>query len=160
MSAMSLPVTPAAKALVDEATLAEADIAACEGRLEAFLRRQLPLFYREEQRVNAGVVVRGLFSGLERKTCGPVACRGNWDDEKVTGELRRQPRPPAECRAPHIPLAQRHRPLPSRAFPLREAVTVELGARPQVQERLLRQVVRREEVEHAHDLKRLSDSGL
>jgi SRSO17 transposase len=100
---MSLLHTPAAKALLDEATVSEDDVAGCEGRLGAFLERYLPLFYRKEQRVNAGVVIRGLLSDLERKTCEPVAYRegcerkpiqffvgrGLWDDEKVMGELRR-----------------------------------------------------------------------
>lgn len=100
---MSLLDTPAAKAFLDEATLTPEDVAGCEGRLGAFLERYLPLFYRREQRVNAGVVIRGLLSDLERKTAEPVAYRegrerkpiqffvgrGLWDDEKVMGELRR-----------------------------------------------------------------------
>ena len=100
---MSILDTPRAKTLLDEATLSADDVASCEGRLTAFLERYLPLFYRKEQRVNAGVVVRGLLSGIERKTCEPVAYRegrerkpiqffvgrGLWDDEKVMGELRR-----------------------------------------------------------------------
>ena len=100
---MSLLNTPAAKALLDEATVSADDVATCEGRLAAFLKRYLPLFYRKEQRVNAGVVIRGLLSDLERKTCEPVAYRegrerkpiqffvgrGLWDDDKVMGELRR-----------------------------------------------------------------------
>jgi len=100
---MSLLDTPQAKALLDEATLSADDVASCEGRLVAFLERYLPLFYRKEQRVNAGVVVRGALSDIERKTCEPVAYRegrtrkpiqffvgrGLWDDEKVMGELRR-----------------------------------------------------------------------
>ena len=79
-------------------------MATCEGRLGAFLERYLPLFYRKEQRVNAGVVIRGLLSDLERKTCEPLACRegrerkpvqffvgrGLWDDDRVTGERRRR----------------------------------------------------------------------
>ncbi len=100
---MSLLDTPQAKTLLDEATLSADDVAGCEGRLAAFLERYLPLFYRKEQRGNAGVVIRGLLSDLERKTCEPVAYRegrarkpiqffvgrGRWDDEKVMGELRR-----------------------------------------------------------------------
>ena len=100
---MSLLDTSAAKALLDEATLSADDVATCEGRLAAFLERYLPLFYRKEQRENAGVVIRGLLSDLERKTCEPVAYRegrerkpvqffvgrGLWDDEKVMAELRR-----------------------------------------------------------------------
>ena len=100
---MSLLDTPAAKALLDEATLSADDVASCEGRLTTFLERYLPLFYRKEQRVNAGVVIRGLLSDLERKTAEPVAYRegrerkpiqffvgrGLWDDDEVMGELRR-----------------------------------------------------------------------
>ncbi len=100
---MSILHTPEAKALLGEATVSPDDVASCEGRLGAFLERYLPLFYRKEQRENAGVVIRGLLSDLERKTCEPVAYRegrerkpiqffvgrGLWDDEKVMGELRR-----------------------------------------------------------------------
>jgi SRSO17 transposase len=100
---MSILHTPQAKALLDEATVSPDDVASCDGRLEVFLERYLPLFYRKEQRVNAGVVIRGLLSDIDRKTCEPVAYReqrerkpiqffvgrGLWDDEKVMGELRR-----------------------------------------------------------------------
>ena len=100
---MSILDTPRAKTLVDEATISADDVAGCEGRLAKFLERYLPLFYRKEQGENAGVVIRGLLSDLERKTCEPVAHRegrarkpiqffvgrGLWDDEKVMGELRR-----------------------------------------------------------------------
>jgi len=67
-----------------------------------FLQRYLPRFYRVEQRVNATLVIRGLISGLERKTCEPIAIQaglprkpiqffvgsGKWDDEAVMTELR------------------------------------------------------------------------
>jgi len=100
---MSLLDSPVAKVLLDEATLTGHDIAGCEGRLGALLQRYLPLFYRKEQRLNAGVVIRGLLSDLERKTAEPIAYRedrerkpiqffvgrGKWDDEKVMAELRR-----------------------------------------------------------------------
>jgi SRSO17 transposase len=100
---MSLLDTPTGQALLDEATLSADDVASCEGRLAAFLERYLPQFYRKEQRENAGVVVRGLLSDLERKTAEPIAYRenrerkpiqffvgrGKWDDEKVMAELRR-----------------------------------------------------------------------
>jgi SRSO17 transposase len=103
VSAMSILDTPQAKALLDEATVSAGDLATCDGRLGTFLERYLPLFYRKEQRVNAGVVIRGLLSDLERKTAEPVAYRENrerkpiqffvgrglWDDEKVMDELRR-----------------------------------------------------------------------
>src|SRR5208337_2892821 len=59
-------------------------------------------FYRLEQRANAALVIRGLVSGLERKTCEPIARaagvqrkpiqffvgNGKWDDEAVMRELR------------------------------------------------------------------------
>jgi SRSO17 transposase len=75
----------------------------CEGRLTRFLERYLPLFYRQEQRENATIVIEGLLSGLERKTCEPIAREhgvqrkpiqsfvgcSTWDDEAVMGELRR-----------------------------------------------------------------------
>jgi SRSO17 transposase len=62
----------------------------------------LPRFYRAEQRINANLVIRGLLSGLERKTCEPIAVEagvhrkpiqflvgaGKWDDEAVMAELR------------------------------------------------------------------------
>jgi SRSO17 transposase len=52
--------------------------------------------------VNATLVIRGHLSGLERKTCEPIAIEaglpskpirffvgsGKWDDEAVMGELR------------------------------------------------------------------------
>ena len=57
----------------------------------------------EEQRENATVVIRGLLSGLTRKTCEPIAREsgvhrkpvqsfvgsGAWDDEAVMAEVRR-----------------------------------------------------------------------
>ena len=63
----------------------------------------MPCFYREEHREHAKICVRGLLSGLERKTCLPVAIErevdekplqyfvglGLWDDEAVMAEMRR-----------------------------------------------------------------------
>ena len=72
---MSILHTPQAKALLDEATVSPLDVASCDGRLKTFLERYLPLFYRKEQRVNAGVVVRGLLSDIDRKTCEALAYR-------------------------------------------------------------------------------------
>jgi hypothetical protein len=83
VSAMSLLDTRAAKALLDEATLSADDVATCEGRLAAFLERYLPLFYRKEQRLNAGVVIRGLLSDLQRKTAEPIAYREGRERPKV-----------------------------------------------------------------------------
>src|SRR5262249_3462643 len=70
--------------------------------LERFLQRYLPLFYREEQRALAQVVLQGKLSKLERKTAEPIAYladrprkpvqhfvgAGRWDDEAVMSELR------------------------------------------------------------------------
>jgi SRSO17 transposase len=94
---------PAAEALLEDAVLTPAAVRGCEIRLTRFMARYLPLFHRKEQRENAVTVVEGLISGLERKTCEPIAREhgvhrkpiqsfvGNstWDDEKVMGELRR-----------------------------------------------------------------------
>src|SRR3954469_2430011 len=78
----------------------------CQDRLTVFLKRYLPRFYRVEQRAHAALVIRGLVSGLERKTCEPIAVEagvhrkpiqffvgaGKWDDEAVMAELRRDVR--------------------------------------------------------------------
>jgi len=94
---------PEALALLEGSTLTPTAVRECGDRLTVFLERYLPLFYRKEQRENATVVVEGLLSGLERKTCEPIArahgihrkpvqyfvgC-GAWDDEKVMAEVRR-----------------------------------------------------------------------
>jgi SRSO17 transposase len=93
---------PAAQALLDDATLSPAAVAACRGRLTRFLQRYLPRFYREEQRQLATVVIAGRLSGLQRKTCEPIAHQagrprkpvqhfvgcGQWDDAAVLAELR------------------------------------------------------------------------
>jgi SRSO17 transposase len=100
---MSVLDTPRAKALLRETEVTAKDIEGCEERLSTFMERYLPLFYRKEQRENAKVVMRGLLSDLERKTCEPIAYRegrerkpiqffvgsGKWDDEAVMAELRR-----------------------------------------------------------------------
>jgi SRSO17 transposase len=97
---------PEAQALLGQATLTPAAVQDCGDRLTAFLGRYLPLFYRKEQRENAMIVVEGLLSGLERKTCEPIARAhgihrkpvqffvgsGAWDDEAVMAELRRHVR--------------------------------------------------------------------
>src|SRR5271157_5395722 len=99
---MSLLDHPEAQALLDDATLTPARVRNCADRLTGFLQRYLPKFYRVEQRRNATLVIRGLLSGLERKTCEPIAIEaglprkpvqffvgaGTWDDEAVMGELR------------------------------------------------------------------------
>src|SRR3954463_10818469 len=93
---------PDAQALLADATLTPEAVQGCQDRLTDFLQRYLPHFYRIEQRQNAVLVIRGLISGLERKTCEPIAIEagrprkpiqffvgaGKWDDEAVMAELR------------------------------------------------------------------------
>ncbi len=100
---MSLLDHPEARALLADAAVTPDQVRGCQDRLTAFLRRYLPCFYRVEQRANATLVIRGLVSGLERKTCEPIAVEagvhrkpiqffvgaGKWDDEAVMAELRR-----------------------------------------------------------------------
>jgi SRSO17 transposase len=94
---------PRAQALLDDATLSPAAVAACRGRLSRFLERYLPCFYRTEQEQLATLVIEGHLSGLERKTCEPIANQagrprkpvqhfvgaGKWDDDGVMAEVRR-----------------------------------------------------------------------
>ena len=74
----------------------------CRRRLTRFLEQYLPVFYRQEQRENARLVIEGRLSHLERKTSEPIARQagvqrkpvqqfvgaGKWNDEAVMGELR------------------------------------------------------------------------
>jgi SRSO17 transposase len=99
---MSILEHPEARALLDDATVSAETVRGCTDRLTGFLQRYLPRFYRAEQRQNAATVIRGLLSGLERKTCEPIAIEaglarkpiqffvgaGKWDDEAVMAELR------------------------------------------------------------------------
>jgi SRSO17 transposase len=94
---------PEAQALLDDAVLSPAAVRGCERRLTEFVARYLPLFDRKEQRENAVIVIEGLLSGLERKTCEPIAREhdvhrkpiqsfvgsSTWDDEAIMAELRR-----------------------------------------------------------------------
>src|SRR3954470_18653460 len=103
---MSLLDHPDAQALLADAAVTPDQVRGCQDRLTAFLERYLPHFYRIEQRTNATLVLRGLVSGLERKTCEPIAVEagvhrkpiqffvgsGKWDDEAVMAELRRHVR--------------------------------------------------------------------
>jgi SRSO17 transposase len=98
----SLLEHPTAQALLEDATLTPPLIASCRGRLTRFRQRYLPRFYRDEQRQLATVVIEGHLSGLERKTCEPIAHQagrprkpvphfvgcGRWDDDAVLDELR------------------------------------------------------------------------
>ncbi len=99
---MSLLDHPEAQALLGDATVTPQSVRDGTDRLTAFLQRYLPRFYRLEQRANAALVIHGLLSGLERKTCEPIAIEaglprkpiqffvgsGKWDDEAVMRELR------------------------------------------------------------------------
>jgi SRSO17 transposase len=99
---MSLLEHPEAQALLDDATVSADTVRGCTDRLTGFLQRYLPKFYRVEQRENATTVIRGLLSGLERKTNEPIAIAaglarkpiqffvgaGKWDDENVMAEVR------------------------------------------------------------------------
>jgi SRSO17 transposase len=99
---MSLLDHPEAKALLDDAEVSPDDVRGCRGHITRFLKRYLPLFYRQEQRGHAAAFVRGLLSGLERKSVEPIAAQagiprknlqmfvgqGAWDDETVTSEMR------------------------------------------------------------------------
>jgi SRSO17 transposase len=100
---MSLLEHPDAQALLADAEVSAAAVRSCGLRLEAFLHRYLPRFYREEQRELAEVVLQGKLSKLQRKTSEPIAYlagrqrkpvqhfvgAGAWDDEAVMRELRR-----------------------------------------------------------------------
>jgi SRSO17 transposase len=101
---MSLLDHPEAKALLDDAEVSSDDVRDCRDHITRFLKRYLPLFYRQEQRGHAAAFVRGLLSGLERKSVEPIAAQaaiprknlqmfvgqGAWDDESVTAEMRRE----------------------------------------------------------------------
>ena len=103
---MSLLDHPDAQALLADAVLTPEQVRSCQDRLTSFLQRYLPHFYRVEQRTHATLVIRGLLSGLPRKTCEPIAVEagvhrkpiqtfvgsGKWDDEAVMAELRRHVR--------------------------------------------------------------------
>ena len=100
---MSLLDHPTAQALLADAEFPAASVNGCRRRLEEFLQRYLPCFYRVEQHDLARVVLQGKLSGLQRKTSEPIAYQagrprkpvqhfvgaGGWDDEGVMAELRR-----------------------------------------------------------------------
>ena len=100
---MSLLEHPKAQALLADAEVSPQAVRGCRQRLQRFLRRYLPLFYRKEQHELAEVVLQGKLSHLERKTSEPIAYQagrqrkpvqhfvgaGAWDDEAVMAELRR-----------------------------------------------------------------------
>jgi len=100
---MSLLEHPAAQALLADAVVSPASVQGCHRRLQDFLQRYLPCFYRVEQHELARVVLQGKLSHLQRKTSEPIAAlagrprkpvqhfvgAGGWDDEAVMAELRR-----------------------------------------------------------------------
>jgi SRSO17 transposase len=99
---MSLLEHPDAQALLADAAVTPQQVRDCQERITTFMQRYLPRFYRAEQRAHAALVIRGLLSGLQRKTCEPIAVEagvhrkpvqnfvgaGGWDDEGVMAELR------------------------------------------------------------------------
>src|SRR6476469_4457277 len=99
---MSLLEHPDAQALLADAVVTPEQVRGCQDRITDFLRRYLPRFYRAEQRAHATLVIRGLLSGLQRKTCEPIAVEagvhrkpvqnfvgaGGWDDEAVMADPR------------------------------------------------------------------------
>src|SRR3954471_2721616 len=99
---MSLLEHPDAQALLADAAVTPDHVRGCQDRITSFLGRYLPRFYRVEQRTHATLVIRGLLSGLQRKTCEPIAIEagvhrkpvqnfvgsGGWDDEAIMAELR------------------------------------------------------------------------
>ena len=100
---MSLLEHPQAQVLLADAEVTAGQVQGCRRRLEKFLERYVPLFYRKEQGHNARIVVEGLLRGLERKTAEPIAREhgvprkpiqffvgsGKWEDEAVMAEVRR-----------------------------------------------------------------------
>src|SRR6266702_183505 len=83
---MSLLEHPKARVLLADAEISAADVRSCQGRLQRFLSRYLPRFYREEQRELAAVVwptrqsrqlssgrVFGLRNGVRLCPVGPPA---------------------------------------------------------------------------------------
>ena len=100
---MSILEHPEALALLEQTVLSPQAVRGCESRLTRFMQRYVPRFFRKEQGQNAVIVVEGLISGLERKTCEPIAREhgvqrkpiqsfvgcSTWDDRKVMDELRR-----------------------------------------------------------------------
>jgi SRSO17 transposase len=99
---MSLLEHSKAQALLEDATVMAEAVRGSRTQLTRFLQRYLPLFYRDEQRESARIVIEGRLSGLERKTSEPIAHQaglhrkpiqhfvgaGAWDDDTVTAEMR------------------------------------------------------------------------
>ena len=100
---MSLLDHPEALDLLADATVSTDDVRDCRAYLTRFLKRFLPLFRRSEPRGHLAAFVRGLLSGLERKSVEPIARQagiprknlqmfvgqGAWNDDAVMAEVRR-----------------------------------------------------------------------
>lgn len=100
---MSLLDSAEAVVLLEDAKVPVEIVNALRPDLAKFLLRYLPLFYRDEQRELAAVVVEGKLSDLQRKTSEPIAYQagrerkpvqhfvgaGKWDDEAVLAEFQR-----------------------------------------------------------------------
>jgi SRSO17 transposase len=99
---MSLLDHPQAQELLRQAEIPPTALAGWPQRLDRFLHRYLPCFFRQEHRDLAPVVLAGKLSNLERKTAEPIARQarrhrkpvqhfvgaGLWDDEAVMTALR------------------------------------------------------------------------
>jgi SRSO17 transposase len=99
---MSLLDHPQAQELLQQAQIPLTALAGWSQRLQGFLQRYLPCFFRQEHRDLVPLVLAGKLSNLERKTAEPIARQagrhrkpvqhfvgaGKWDDEAVLDELR------------------------------------------------------------------------
>jgi SRSO17 transposase len=99
---MSLLDHPQAQELLREAHIPPTALAGWPQRLQGFLHRYLPCFFRKEHRDLVPLVLAGKLSNLERKTAEPIARQagrhrkpvqhfvgaGKWQDEAVLAELR------------------------------------------------------------------------
>jgi SRSO17 transposase len=92
---------PAAQELLAQTEVEASTIRQGARRLTQFIQRYLPLFYRDEQRQHAQIILQGKLTGLQRKTTEPIAVEadlkrrplqhfvgaGGWDDDAVRSEL-------------------------------------------------------------------------
>ena len=99
---MSLLEQSPARRLLREAQVPPTALAGWSQRLQDFLHRYLPCFFRKEHRQMVPVLLAGKLSALQRKTAEPIAHHagrhrkpvqhfvgaGKWDDEAVLTELR------------------------------------------------------------------------
>src|SRR5271170_8268945 len=97
---------PAAQELLAQTEVEASTIRQGARRLTQFIQRYLPLFYRDEQRQHAQIILQGKLTGLQRKTTEPIAVEadlkrrplqhfvgaGGWDDDAVRNELHRHVR--------------------------------------------------------------------